>query len=179
MPPFDPGPRAEFINTSDGQVGAIRYKPNGDESAIAVGPGDRVTLSESEQELTAKAHRDPTKSPFLPQPYEKRDPLTDDILDQGERPLLELTNESDRPWIPGVPDNRPRVPSDPKKRTARQKQLLEAGEAVIDATEEDDDEDGDDGETEPGTDGSRDDLEETGNDTPGSRRRRRKEPAEA
>lgn len=170
MAPFDPGPRAEFINDSDGYVGAIRYKPNGDEAAISVAPGERVTLSQSEQELTAKSHRDPAKSPFLDQPYEKRDPNTDEIIDEGSKPLLILTSEHDTPWVPGVPggavDPRPKVPRDPEIRTARQEQLLQAGEAVL--------EDEDDDEEEREADGSRDDREEVGTDTPGSTRRRRR-----
>lgn len=171
MAPFDPGPRAEFINTSDGHVGAIRYKPNGEESAISVEPHGRVTLSAAEQELTAKSHRDPKKSPFLPQPYEKRDPITDEVLDEGERPLFEFAAASDQPWIPGVPgstDPRPRVPADPGDRTAREQQLLDAGEAVIAEDEQEED-----------TEGVRDDREEVGTPTKGATRRRRRSTATA
>lgn len=54
----------EFVNTSDGWVGATQLKPNGEARGIAVEPGGSVFLSEEEQILTANAPRDDADNPF-------------------------------------------------------------------------------------------------------------------
>lgn len=100
--------RAEFRNTTNGWIGAIRLDGRGEEKPIAVAPGDTVWLSQEEQELTANAPRRPEDNPFLAQPFENRDPNTGEVLEEGERPQLELVSSA-RPTggttrtIPGVP----------------------------------------------------------------------------
>lgn len=93
--------KTPFRNTTTGYVGAITYGPRGEEKAIPVGPGDLVWLSEEEQELTANCHRSPQDNPFLPRRYEVRDPNTDEVLEAGERPLLEKDTE-ERPTAGGA-----------------------------------------------------------------------------
>lgn len=77
-----------FRNTSPGYVGVSKYKPNGDEDAIAVEPHGTVELTDEEIELTARAPREVKDNPFLPQPFVIRDQNTDEILEEGTRPLL-------------------------------------------------------------------------------------------
>jgi hypothetical protein len=49
--------RAEFRNTTNGWIGAIKLTSRGEVQPVAVAPGDTVWLSEEEQELTANAPR--------------------------------------------------------------------------------------------------------------------------
>jgi hypothetical protein len=77
-----------FRNTSAGYVGVSKYKPNGDEDAIAVEPHGTVELTDEEIELTARAPRELKDNPFLPQRFEIRDQNTDELIEEGTRPLL-------------------------------------------------------------------------------------------
>lgn len=99
------GERVEFVNQTDGYAGAVQYAANGDEKSVAIEPGGTVWLSEAEQELTAKAPREAKDNPFLPQPYEIRDPVTDEILEEGHRAVF-VVNTEERP-IPGARNLRP------------------------------------------------------------------------
>lgn len=87
-----------FRNTTQGKVGAIKIDRRGDRRAIPVAPGDTIELTEEEQEATANAPRDPSKSPFEPQPYEARD-VYGELVDSGVRAPLELVEGDER----GIP----------------------------------------------------------------------------
>lgn len=94
-----------FRNTTDGQVGVIKVNRRGEEVAIAVPPRGEVDLTVEEQELTANAPTDPSKSPFEPQPYHEIDEVTGEQKayaedeDMPRKPLLEVI-DSKRP-VPG------------------------------------------------------------------------------
>lgn len=88
--------KVEFINNTEGYLGVVTYAPNGDERPIAVEPGGRVWLSDAEQELTAKAPKQASDNPFVPQRVPTIDPETGDIT--GHRWITPLTeNTEDRP----------------------------------------------------------------------------------
>lgn len=97
--------KTRFRNTSKGYVGVCVYKPNGDEHGISVEPEGTVELSQDEIELTARAPREAKDNPFVPQPYEIRDPATDEVLESGVRALL-VPDESERytPPVGSRPD---------------------------------------------------------------------------
>lgn len=82
-----------FRNTTGGFVGVVKYKPNGEESAIAVEPHGTVELTDEEIEATARAPREARDNPFEPQPFEVRDPNSDEIIETGERPFLVVDDE--------------------------------------------------------------------------------------
>jgi hypothetical protein len=94
-----------FRNTSAGYVGVSKYKPNGDEDAIAVEPHGTVELTDEEIELTARAPRDQKDNPFTPQPFLIRDPNTDEILEEGVRPLLVV--DDSEVFLPNATGSRP------------------------------------------------------------------------
>jgi|SRR5213592_167219 len=85
--------RREWKNTTEGFVSAVQVDRRGEAKAVTVDPGATVWMNAEEEELTAKAPADPAKNPFLPQPFKVRDPLSDDVLDQGERPVFVLADE--------------------------------------------------------------------------------------
>lgn len=85
--------RVQFVNNTEGFIGAVTYAPNGDERSIAVEPGGTVWLSEAEQELTAKAPKDAKDNPFEPQKVPIRDPDTGDVVDHKWITPLELHTE--------------------------------------------------------------------------------------
>jgi hypothetical protein len=120
--------RFQFVNNTDGHVGAIQYKPNGDEQAIAVEPHGTVWLSVAEQELTAKAPRDAKDNPFMPQQVPVIDPNTNEQV--GTRTITPLTlNDEERP----IPSNNARpIPGSGKLRPEAQA-ALEAEAAKGDA----------------------------------------------
>lgn len=82
-----------FRNTTGGFVGVVKYKPNGDEHAIAVEPHGTVELTDDEIQATARAPREAKDNPFEPQPFEVRDPNTDEVAETGMRPLLVVDTE--------------------------------------------------------------------------------------
>lgn len=55
----------EFVNTSDGWIGAVQIDHNGRAHGISVEPGGSVFLSEEEQILTANAPRMDEDNPFI------------------------------------------------------------------------------------------------------------------
>lgn len=83
----------EFRNTTDGWIGAVAFGKHGEHSGIAVEPGGTVWLTEDEQILTANAPRADEDNPFLPRPFQRRDPQTGDVLEEGVRPQLELVRK--------------------------------------------------------------------------------------
>lgn len=90
-----------FRNTTLGFVGAVKIDRRGDRRAIAVAPNDTVELTEEEQEVTARAPRDPGRSPFEAQPYEARD-IHGEVIDSGVRAPLELVAAEDQPPTPAA-----------------------------------------------------------------------------
>lgn len=85
--------RREWKNTTRGFQSAVRVNARGEEGGVTVDPGQTVWLNAEEEELTAKAPRDAEKNPFLPQPFEDRDPATGEIVESGERPVFVLADE--------------------------------------------------------------------------------------
>lgn len=86
--------KQEFLNQTQGYVGAVQFKRNGDERGVAVPPGGRVWLTKDEQIATANAPQQPENNPFLAQPFTDYDPKTGEIIDQGVRPPLKLVTEA-------------------------------------------------------------------------------------
>jgi hypothetical protein len=115
--------KTRFRNTSQGYVGCVIYKPNGNEHGVSVEPEGTIELSQEEIELTARAPREASKNPFLPQPYEIRDPATDEVMDSGSRPLL-VVDEEER-FTPTVGSRKngeeTGIPASPKTGASRRK----------------------------------------------------------
>jgi hypothetical protein len=59
------GVRDEFVNTTEGWIGAVKIGPHGEQRGMAIGPHGNVWLSEDEQILTANAPRADADNPFL------------------------------------------------------------------------------------------------------------------
>jgi hypothetical protein len=55
----------EFINTTDGWLGAVQLNHLGQALGVSVEPGGSVFLTEEEQMLTANAPRDDADNPFV------------------------------------------------------------------------------------------------------------------
>src|SRR4051812_14222348 len=70
-----------FENTTQGWVGAIKVRRNGDRDAVPVGPGERIELDAEEQLLTANAPRLPEHNPFVDQPFKDYDQAGDLIAE--------------------------------------------------------------------------------------------------
>lgn len=98
--------KVEFVNNTEGYIGAVTYAPNGDEKAVAIEPGGTIWLSIEEQELTAKAPRDAADNPFIPQHVPVVDPNTGEVvMDPHGRPVTRtitpLTANTEQRPIPG------------------------------------------------------------------------------
>ena len=103
--------RFQFVNNSDGFIGALQYAPNGDQVGVAVEPGGTVWLSVAEQEITAKAPKLAEDNPFIPQRVDILDPNTGKKI--GERWVTPLTrNDESRP----IGNNTRPIPGDGKLR---------------------------------------------------------------
>lgn len=76
-----------FENTTQGWVGAIKVRRNGDRDAVPVGPGERIELDAEEQLLTANAPRLPEDNPFIDRPFKDYD-QAGDVIAEGVRPQL-------------------------------------------------------------------------------------------
>lgn len=87
--------KIEFVNRTQGLIGANKLDRNNLEIAIVVNPGDHVFLTEEEIEMTAQAHKMPESSPFHPREIVSYDPQT---LEETERfiaaPLERVKSES-------------------------------------------------------------------------------------
>lgn len=117
--------RFQFVNNTDGHIGAVQYKPNGDEAAISVEPHGTVWLSVAEQEITAKAPRDARDNPFIPHVIPILDPHTG--AKTGEKTVIPLTrNDEQRPI--GANNSRP-IPGTGKLRPEAQRALEAEGDA--------------------------------------------------
>jgi hypothetical protein len=84
--------RREWQNTTNSYISVVNIQ-RGEPVGITVDPRATCWLTEEEEELTAKAPRDPAKNPFLDQPYELKDPTTGEVVESGERPMLILADE--------------------------------------------------------------------------------------
>jgi hypothetical protein len=82
--------KAEFLNQTQGYVGAVQIKRNGEETGVAVPPGGRVWLTVEEQIATANAPQHPDDNPFLAKPFTDYDPKTGEIVERGVREPLKL-----------------------------------------------------------------------------------------
>lgn len=85
--------KAEFLNQTQGYVGAVQIKHTGEEVGVAVAPGERVWLSEDEQVATANAPMHPKDNPFISQPFTDYNPMTGEVVDTGVREPLKLITE--------------------------------------------------------------------------------------
>lgn len=119
------GDRIEFVNNTEGYVGALQYAPNGDQVGVAVEPGGTVWLSPEEQTITAKAPRKAEDNPFIPQRVEILDPDTGKKV--GERYVTPLTPNTEERPIPGN-NNRP-IPGNGKLRPEAERFLAAEGDA--------------------------------------------------
>lgn len=113
--------RFQFVNNTAGHIGAVQYKPNGDEQAVAVEPGGTVWLSVDEQEITAKAPRDAADNPFIPHRVPILDPHTG--AEVGHKMVTPLTRNTELRPIGGN-NSRP-IPGDGKLRPEAQRALDE------------------------------------------------------
>jgi hypothetical protein len=82
--------KAEFLNQTQGYVGAVQIKRTGEEVGIAVAPGGRVWLSVDEQIATANAPQHPDDNPFIARPFTDYDPKTGEVVATGVREALKL-----------------------------------------------------------------------------------------
>lgn len=57
--------KIEFLNRTQGWLGANRFNRKGDLEPVAVAPGERVFLTNEEIEATEQAHARPEDSPFV------------------------------------------------------------------------------------------------------------------
>lgn len=113
--------RREWKNTTDGYVSAVQVDRRGEAKAVTVDPGATVWLNSEEEELTAKAPADPKKNPFLDQPFQQRDPITDEVIEEGERPVFVLADEER--YVPprGSADEREETDHPGKQTPARRR----------------------------------------------------------
>lgn len=79
--------KRQFKNQSDGAIGVI-VVVRGTERGISVAPGQTVFLTQDEIELTRDAPESAGDNPFAPQPYVERNPDTDEVTLEGQRPIL-------------------------------------------------------------------------------------------
>lgn len=105
--------REIFKNTTRGWISVMKVDRRGEAKAEPLAAGETVALTEEEQQLTIKQHRDPRVSnPFLNQPYEITDPESGVVIEAGERPVLQRVSEDvplptspEEPTTPGAPED--------------------------------------------------------------------------
>ena len=85
--------KSEFLNQTQGYIGAVQFKRNGEEHGVAVAPGGRVWLTEDEQVATANAPQHPDDNPFIAKPFTDYDAKTGEIIATGTRAALKLITE--------------------------------------------------------------------------------------
>lgn len=98
--------KQQFENQSGGWVGAVVIGPKGDETGVAVEPGQTVWLSEAEQILTANAPRLPEDNPFLEKVTKVIDPESGEWVDRRVTPLVPVSRDR------YVPANSRPIPAD-------------------------------------------------------------------
>jgi hypothetical protein len=98
--------KQQFRNNTQGWIGAVSIGPRGDESGVAIAPGETVWLSEAEQVLTANAPRSPEDNPFLEQTHIVINPET------GAREEIKVTPLSAVSEDRFVPANARPIPAD-------------------------------------------------------------------
>lgn len=98
--------KQQFRNNTQGWIGAVSIGPRGDESGIAIAPGETAWLSEAEQILTANAPRRPEDNPFLEQVHIVTNPET------GAREEVKVTPLSAVSEDRFVPANARPIPAD-------------------------------------------------------------------
>lgn len=80
-----PVEKQQFQNNTDGWIGVVAIDAKGNDRGIAVGPGERVWLSEPEQRLTAEAPMRPEDNPFVEQTFTRID------VESGDRVSVKVT----------------------------------------------------------------------------------------
>ena len=78
----------QYRNRTQGWIGYVTIDRKGDEVSLAAEPGGRVFLTEEECELTARAHRQATDSPFADHHIVNYDDIGE-VLEEWDGPLLE------------------------------------------------------------------------------------------
>lgn len=133
--------RDEFINQTQGWVGAVQINRKGDEVAVAVEPGASVFLNEEERELTARAHKRAADSPFEPRrvtfyDVETRDETETKTIAPLERAeKVRATGAAEEPaneapkgvHAPDEEVGTPDAPAKPKSRGRRKPATANAG----------------------------------------------------
>lgn len=98
--------RTTFRNTTRGWISVVRVDKRGNEKAEPLAGGETVRLTEEEQQLTIRQHRDPAVSnPFIDHDYEITNPETGEVLEAGRRPVLQRVGD-DEP-LPTAPAGEP------------------------------------------------------------------------
>lgn len=73
--------RTEFVNKTQGWLGAIKINRKGDDVGIPIQPGERVFLTDEEIELTEQSHARAENSPFVDREINRYDPLTLEVVE--------------------------------------------------------------------------------------------------
>lgn len=81
--------RTQFVNRSQGWLGAVKVNREGKASGVTVAPGDSIYLTDEEIELTAEAHYRPEDSPFVVKHIVLRDQFSQEIVEEFDAAPLE------------------------------------------------------------------------------------------
>lgn len=97
--------KIEYLNVTQGYLGAVTINRRGEEVSVPVEPGGRVFLSDEERELTEQSHAQRKDSPFEPQDIVHRDNLTGEVTFEGHLCPLEDATQFARSGgrLPGQP----------------------------------------------------------------------------
>lgn len=123
MAPVTATERFQFVNNTEGYIGALQYAPNGDQVGVAVEPHGTVWLSVAEQEITAKAPKRAEDNPFVPQRVVEHDDEGKIVSERWVTPLTR--NDEARP----IGNNTRPSPGDGKLRPEAARALAEMGDA--------------------------------------------------
>lgn len=78
-----------FKNTTRGWISVVKVDRRGEPKAEPLAGGETVMLTEEEQQLTIRQHRNPAESnPFVDHDFEITDPESGAVLEAGRRPIL-------------------------------------------------------------------------------------------
>lgn len=86
--------KTEYINNTQGFLGASKINRKGDEVGVPIAPSGRIFLTEEEKTLTEQAQMEAKDSPFLPRTILHFDSATGDKIAEFVAPPLESVRDA-------------------------------------------------------------------------------------
>lgn len=102
--------RTEYLNVTQGWLGARKINRRGEDYSVTIAPGERVFLTAEERELTEQAHAQAKDSPFVVHEVVHRDPHTKEVVGTYQLCPLEPASSFARSGGKVLPETLPSGP---------------------------------------------------------------------